>query len=293
MTRVATLADGEDGPMIDMRSILGSLIEAGMTPSSSRRIDHALNTREPGGGSLLEQIMAGAGKVAGDTKQQAQAGNPFAVGGLGALAGAILGGAKGSAPRGAIGGAALAILGQIAYQALQGRLPGGMGGGAASGAATAGSQAGDAQPRVTAIAAGEDDLPLGVREPRTPGEEAVLRSRSQILLQAMISAAKADGQIDGREMERILSKLDEAGAEQEAKDFVLAEMRRPLDVDELTSQVEAPDLAAEVYAASLLAIEVDTPAERAYLDRLAGALKLDRSARQHIERVLGVGGTVA
>lgn len=254
--------------MIDMRSILGGLIDAGPAPSTSQRIEHALKAPQVGG-SLLSRIAAAAGQAASDTRQQAQAGNPVAIGGLGALAGAILGGAKGSAARGALGGAALALLGQIAYQALQGRLPG-----AAVGQSGAG-------------AAGED-LPLGVREPKTPGEEAVLRSRSQILLQAMINAAKADGQIDGREMDRILSKLDEAGADQEAKDFVLAEMRRPLDLEGLAAQVEAPDLAAEVYAASLLAIEVDTPAERSYLDRLATALELTPATRQHIESVLGV-----
>ena len=57
----------------------------------------------------------------------------------------------------------------------------------------------------------------------------------------MINAAKADGQIDGTEMNNILSKLDEAGAGQETKDFVLAEMRRPLDLDWLVAGVSTPD----------------------------------------------------
>jgi uncharacterized membrane protein YebE (DUF533 family) len=65
-------------------------------------------------------------------------------------------------------------------------------------------------------------------------------------------------------------------------------MRRLLDLDALVAQVEAPDLAAEVYAASLLAIEVDTQAERAYLDRLAAALKLDQATRGHLHAALGV-----
>jgi uncharacterized membrane protein YebE (DUF533 family) len=276
------LADREEEPMIDMRSILGSLLDAGMTPSASRRIDHALGTPQAGGGSMLDQIIANARRAAGDTRRETQAGNPVAIGGLGALAGAVLGGAKGSASRGALGGAALAILGQIAYSALQGRLPGvGAASGGMGGTVTGG------QPG-TAARVPQDEIPLGMREPATPGEEAVLRSRGQILLQAMISAAKADGQIDGREMDRILGKLDEDGADQETKDFVLAEMRRPLDIDGLAAQVEAPDLAAQVYAASLLAIEVDTPAERAYLDRLAIALQLDQATRRHVESTLGV-----
>ena len=63
---------------------------------------------------------------------------------------------------------------------------------------------------------------------------------AELLLRAMINAAKADGQIDGTEMNNILSKLDEAGAGQEAKDFVLAEMRRPLDLDSLVAGVRTP-----------------------------------------------------
>ena len=60
---------------------------------------------------------------------------------------------------------------------------------------------------------------------------------AELLLRAMINAAKADGQIDGTEMNNILNKLDEAGASQETKDFVLAEMRRPLDLDVLVADV--------------------------------------------------------
>ena len=43
----------------------------------------------------------------------------MAVGGIGALAGALLGGLRGSPAKGAVGGAALAVLGQIAMSALQ------------------------------------------------------------------------------------------------------------------------------------------------------------------------------
>ena len=92
----------------------------------------------------------------------------------------------------------------------------------------------------------------------------------------MINAAKADGQIDGTEMNNILGKLDEAGAGQDAKDFVLAEMRRPLDLDGLVAGVSTPDLAAAVYAASAMAIKVDTPAEQNYLGQLATRLNLRR-----------------
>lgn len=260
-----SLMGGTD--LIDVRNILGGLLEAGMTPSSSRRIDHAVTSPQLSGlGGLLGQLAGSARQAAGETKRQAQAGNPMAVGGLGALAGAILGGARGSSARGALGGAALALLGQVAYSALQNR----------SGAASA-----------TQPGGGQTDT-IGARALSTQADEAAIQGHGLVLLQAMINAAKADGQIDGREMERILGKLDEAGADQEAKDFVLTEMRRPLDVDALAKQASTPELAAQVYAASLLAIEVDTAAERAYLDRLATALGLDDATRQRVHGMLGV-----
>ena len=108
------------------------------------------------------------------------------------------------------------------------------------------------------------------------------------MLRAMISAAKADGQIDQGEMERILGKLSEAGSDPEARDFVLSEMRGPLDLDRLVAGVRTPQQAAQVYAASLLAIDVDTPAEKDYLDRLAQALNLPPQATAHMHGALGV-----
>ena len=50
----------------------------------------------------------------------------------------------------------------------------------------------------------------------------------------------------------------------------------------------SPELAVQVYAASLLAIEVDTAAERAYLRDLAARLGLDASAVAHVHQALGV-----
>ena len=109
-----------------------------------------------------------------------------------------------------------------------------------------------------------------------------------VILQAMINAAKADGQIDAAEQQRILGKLEEAGANAAVQEFVRAEMARPLDLQALLREVPNPQMAAEVYAASLLAIEVDTPAERDYLPQLAQGLGLDEGAVQRLHLTLGV-----
>ena len=119
------------------------------------------------------------------------------------------------------------------------------------------------------------------------GASEDVQGTATLLLRAMISAAKADGQIDQGEMDRILGKLSEAGSEPEARDFVLSEMRGPLDLDRLVAEVKTPQQAAQVYAASLLAIDVDTLAEKAYLGRLAQALSLPPQVTGHIHDLSG------
>ena len=101
-------------------------------------------------------------------------------------------------------------------------------------------------------------------------------------------AAKADGEIDRQEIERISAKLGDAASDQEARAFLVQEMQQPSDIEGITRQVSSPELAVQVYAASLLAIEVDTPAERAYLRDLAGRLGLDASVTSRVHQALGV-----
>ncbi len=108
--------------------------------------------------------------------------------------------------------------------------------------------------------------------------------RAQDFLVAMIAAAKADGHIDSAEQARIFSHLDDFGLDAEAKTFVMDEIRAPLDVERIVSLARTPAMAAELYAASLLAMDPDTPAERAYLDLLAARLGLEKGLVGEIER---------
>jgi uncharacterized membrane protein YebE (DUF533 family) len=107
-------------------------------------------------------------------------------------------------------------------------------------------------------------------------------------LRAMVAAAKADGDIDAAERGRIAGRVREAGAGGEALEFLMAELQQPLDLPALAAQVRGPEEAVEVYAASLLAIEVDSDAERAYLARLAQSTGLDAGTVGQIHTALGV-----
>lgn len=109
-------------------------------------------------------------------------------------------------------------------------------------------------------------------------------ARAADFLVAMISAAKADGHIDPEEQARIFGRLEDFGLDDSARAFVMDEVRAPLDVERIVRMASTPAVAAELYAASLLAMDPDTPAERAYLDLLAARLGLDRSLAAEIER---------
>jgi uncharacterized membrane protein YebE (DUF533 family) len=265
--------------MAGLADLVGALMQGGMSSSGNQRIGNALGqgglgdllgslTSGAGGGSgggsndLLGGLAKAAGDLFGSAGQAVKDGNPAAVGGLGALAGALFGGG-GGAIKGALGGSAMALLAGLAVKAL------------------GGNQGGETQGVVGAA-------PLGLRTPTSADEERELEHNAELLLKAMISAAKADGQIDNAEIERILGRLREAGADDEIQAMVLGQMRAPLDLEALVAEIPSPQVAAEVYAASLFAIEVDTPAEREYLARLAAGTGLDAAAVQQLHTALGV-----
>jgi uncharacterized membrane protein YebE (DUF533 family) len=281
-------------------NILGQLLEQGISGQSQTRARIGNSARNMSqGGRGVEQILGslqsmlgggapgarpgapaqpagvGAGRGAqggplGGLAEAAKAflGQPQAggmsgaqLGGLGAIAGALLGGG-GGAVRGAAGGGAMAILGTLALAALKNARAGGQ---TVPGAQfTAG--AAPLQADVAAVASEE-------------GERLALR--------AMIAAAKADGQIDQSEMDRILGHLQADEITEAERRFVLDEIRKPLDPADLAKDVHNPAQAAEVYAASLLAIDIDSEAERDYLRRLAAALRLDPGVVSFLHQTTG------
>ena len=62
------------------------------------------------------------------------------------------------------------------------------------------------------------------------------------------------------------------------------QLRAPLDLDGIVREASQPEVATEVYAASLLAIDPDHPAEKAYLQMLAARLGLADELVQEIHR---------
>ena len=102
----------------------------------------------------------------------------------------------------------------------------------------------------------------------------------------MIRAAKADGAIDDAERAAIMAHLSGATAEEKA--FVEDQMNGPMDMSGLVAATGA-SMKTQVYATSLTAVKMNSPAEIAYLRQLSAALGLDAAARDAIHASVGLG----
>jgi uncharacterized membrane protein YebE (DUF533 family) len=121
-----------------------------------------------------------------------------------------------------------------------------------------------------------------------PQREAGGDSLARLLLRAMIAAARADGKLDGGERRRLFDRIARLDLGDAERADLFAEIEKPIGLDEIATGVRSPEQAAEVYAASLLAIEIDTPAERAYLSLLAARLGLADELVASLHREAGV-----
>lgn len=215
---------------------------------------------------LLEQFLGGQGAGPGSGEFLRGMGGGALAGGLAAI---LLGTKSGRK----LGGSALklggmAAVGALAYKAYRDWQ--------ASKSAAPGGQA----PRASTSPL----LPAPVGTPFNPADEAGQQNLARDLLRAMIAAAKADGHIDAQEQSRVFAQLDKLALTPDDKAFVMDELRSRLDIDAVAAAATTPERAAEIYAASLLVIDVDHAAERSYLAMLAARLNLDENLVAYLQR---------
>ena len=282
--------------------ILGAVMQSGMTPSGGNRMGNILGqmmggggsgaptgapTGTPAGGGMFDMLAKMAGSALGGQGGAPGAGMPGMPGGAGGMsggfpaeilkqvAGAMFGGNAGQGNAGA-GLGSMAIFGTLAAQALD-MAKGMMSGGQAA-------PAGSPLPRMD----DESAIIAGMRPPQTPAEQQQALDMATLTIKAMMTAMKADGQLDEREKALLLGKLQEGGITPEEQRFVDQEMQRPIDLDGLVRDVPNQQAAAQLYAASLMAIEVDTDAERRYLADFASKLKLDPNVVAYLHKAVGL-----
>jgi uncharacterized membrane protein YebE (DUF533 family) len=128
--------------------------------------------------------------------------------------------------------------------------------------------------------------PLALPEPQgtafLPSDAAQADDLSMRLVQAMVAAAKADGQVTDAERQKIGAQLAQLGLAAEAERLIAAELDAPLDPGRIAGLARTEEEAAEIYAASLLSVDPEGAAERGYLAMLAARLKLDPGLVAHL-----------
>ncbi|MFJ4388677.1 tellurite resistance TerB family protein [Pseudomonas soli] len=229
--------------------LLEQLLRAGQASQMQQGSGGRSSQDSLGGlGGLLGGLLGGGGTTAGG-------------GGLGGLLGGLLGGGGsntgGSTQGRSAGGvnyAALASLGMMAFKAYQ---------------SWQRSQAAAPQQAVRTV----DQL---------SGPEA--EDHSHAILRALIAAAKADGRIDQQEEQLIYAEIKRQTSDPQLQQWLDEEVSKPLDAAEVAQSARDPAMAAEMYLASVMLVDDQQEAERAYLDELAGALQLDPALQVHLEQ---------
>ena len=262
-------------------------------------------------GTMLATGMGGRSR-----RGPAFSASPFGMGGAGGLGG--LGGGLGAGSMGMSAGrggmdfkhvAGLGALGYLAYKAFQERQQnmGGQGAGSQPGAGAgtgsgggvfgglfgggqgsgSGGSLGDRLSSVFGSGQGGSSQreTSETRETTAYTDVAMEDKQALLLIRAMIAAANADGEITSEERQRIIGKLDEAGAGPEERQVVERELANPISTDALVREVRDQQTAEQVYLASALAIEPDTEAERSYLQYLAARLKLEPQRAEELHRI--------
>ena len=111
--------------------------------------------------------------------------------------------------------------------------------------------------------------------------------RAVILIRAMVNAAKADGQIDLKEQNRMIDNLGNRSPEN--LEFLRQEFSQPLDIQEFVRSVPF-GMEQQVYMMSLIAIDLDQRSEAGYLAQLADGLRIPLDVREQIHQRCGVPG---
>jgi len=253
--------------------LLGTLVGAALGGSSQQ------TTRGGGSlGDLLGSVLGGAsssqGGGLGDLLGSVLGGGSSSggAGGLGDLLGSVLGGKSGGEVMPGGSGADLGGLGDLLGMGQSGGGLGGLLGGALA------RYAQTSNPDVPTPSQDDYSMLPSDYDPQEANQHA------ELMIRAMINAAKSDGTFDEEEQKKILAKLGDVS--QEEIDFIRREFAAPLDVQAFANTVPR-GMEHQVYAISLSAIDLDENQEAQYLAELAQALRIGPEEANQIHTQLG------
>ncbi len=229
-----------------------------------------------GGGQSGGGLGGLLGSIAGGGQQQSG-------GGLGGLLSGLAGGQKSSAGAGGLGD----LLGSLTGG---GSSAGGLGGLAGMLGGAGGQSSGGLGGILDSLGGSQQAGGLGgllnnalqgnqIDQPTNDQEQ-----QAEVMLRAMISAAKADGQIDAEEQQKIAEHLDDISPEE--VELVRSMMNEPMNMQSLVNSIPA-GMEQQAYFMSLLAIDLDSKPEAQYLHDLAQGLNISQQASNSIHEKLG------
>jgi uncharacterized membrane protein YebE (DUF533 family) len=233
---------------IDVMKILGGLLSSGALSrgSGSNALGSVVGALTGGGGTSNSGLGGMLGSMLGGGAPQTGSG------GIGDLLGGLLGGGAGAQSSGGGMGDLLGMAMQQFGAAQQGNA----------------SQARDQL---------RGNMPRGLDFDQA-------ERQAEVLIRAMINAAKSDGTVDAGEQEKILGQLGEVS--QDEVDFVRRELAEPLDVQGFIQSIPR-GMEQQVYAMSLMAIDLDTNREAKYLHELAQGSGLSPDVCNQIHEQFG------
>jgi len=261
--------------MIDMNQVLSKVMGAGVgqgepaaapgpgQPSRQRIFPPPSNQTRPAGGpstgsSLLGQLGAlGVGAAAGG------------------LAASLLGSKKMREMAGTVlQVGAVAAIGGLAYKAYQNY-----------------RQGRPIVPQaITDLLPGHRRPPGPAAEPHSAPEAWIPPRESSgeaatLILQTMIAAAAADGELDKAEYGRIRERLLASGFNGEEQLVLSQLIMRPCSIEQLAASATTLEQRVEMYTAARLTVDDDTPAEREWLAQLATALQIEPRLKAHLDAI--------
>lgn len=121
--------------------------------------------------------------------------------------------------------------------------------------------------------------------PTSGYQDCSLDEKGELIVQAMINAAKADGQIDQEEQDKIVKQMGQLT--QDDVEYLRREFSKPLNLRDFVWSVPL-GAEQEIYAISMMSMNLDTNAEVSYLKDLAHGLRLQPTLCAQIHQRFGV-----
>ena len=110
-----------------------------------------------------------------------------------------------------------------------------------------------------------------------------VEQHSMAILKALVAASKADGHVDVKERQLLDQELSKLSNDMEVRRLFETELNKPLDPADVARAATTPEMAAEMYIASVLMVDDENFMERSYLEELARQLRIDPALKTELE----------